>query len=304
MKKMTIAIVLFFLLVSLGFSDLHPGGMVLILEGEFLMGLDEKGIARALEFCQKYRKGCRKSWFTHETPQRVVFLDSFYIDVQEVTAEDFVLFLNKRGNKCQGAPCFYDFGNEGIILKEKDKWVVRKDFRENPATDITWAGADEYCKWKGKRLPTEAQWEKAARGIEGRFFPWGDKWEDSKANFCDRDCPNDWGTKSELINYDDLPTDGQDQSGPVNKFSSGKSPYGLFNMSGNAWEWVSDFYLPTAYSDLPKTNPTGPKTGSAHVLRGGGWNVLPDHLRSTARFREGEGSAKGARGFRCAKEVK
>ena len=275
---------------------------VFIPAGIFLMGTTPEQAEKAVSFCMKHQENCRKSWFTHEMPQREVYLDEYFIDKTEVTFEQFFVFIKQNNNLCRNAPCFKDLGNENVIRKKNGKWFLIEDYRDSPVTDIAWEGANAYCKWVGKRLPTEAEWEKAARGTDGRVFPWGNDWAQGKANFCDRNCPQDWATKNEKQDWDDLPNDDQSKSAMVRAFENGQSPYGVYQMAGNAWEWVSDTYSPDAYTTLTATNPHMMKKGATHVLRGGGWNALPFLLRSAARYRDAPGMAVGARGFRCAKD--
>jgi eukaryotic-like serine/threonine-protein kinase len=168
-----------------------------------------------------------------------VYLDDFYIDRYEVT--------NALYQACVDAGACQPPGQTGSVTR--DSYYGNSQFDNYPVVYIDWESADAYCQWRGMGLPTEAQWEKAARGREGRTYPWGDNIDETYANY-----NNAVGDTTEVGSYE-----------------NGKSPYGVYDMAGNAWEWVADWYSETYYLDTPLTNPTGPTTGKYRVLRGGSW---------------------------------
>ncbi|MBI1930798.1 formylglycine-generating enzyme family protein [Candidatus Poribacteria bacterium] len=238
--------------------------MVYVPAGVFLMGTSEADLERYKQLFPLRPL----SRFDNELPQREVFLDAFYIDQLEVTNRQYKRFLSETGyvpkNYLERPP-----HNEA----------------ELPAAVLEWEDAVAYAKWAGKRLPTEAEWEKAARGTDGRIWPWGNEWDASKLSGND-------GTGLK---------DGYKETAPVGQFPQGASPYGALDMAGNLWEWVADWYDPRYYQHGPNRNPKGPETGDGHVLRGGGWAENLDFTRCASRFGSNPGSL--LRGFRCAMDA-
>jgi len=244
--------------------------MVLIPEGVFTMG---------------YKINNKNEWGdTDEEPVHKVFLKSYYIDRLEVSASQFSNFLNLNLKK---APLYFQTGS-GVTIEKVDRlYSPRVGLNNYPANRVSWYGADAYCRWVNKRLPTEAEWEKSARGIDGRIFPWGDEFPtNDRVTF--RRKFNEIGFKV-LEMVDSMP--------------NGRSPYGVHHMAGNAWEWVSDWYEDIYYEKSPFANPKGPDFGVSKVLRGGNWYYKAYYMRTTYRFNEKPGVFKNWQGFRCAKDL-
>jgi len=218
-----------------------PGEMVRVPAGEFIMGSD--------------------SGEADEKPVHRVYLDEFFIDKYEVTNEQY--------QQCVSAgSCIANYKYDGFTDPQQ------------PVVGVDWNQADTYCRWAGKRLPTEAEWEKAARGTDGRTYPWGEGIDCSRANY--GDCKHG-------------------KTKPVGSYPSGASPYGAMDMAGNVWEWVADWYDKNYYKNSPNRNPTGPGSGSSRVIRGGGWRYDSLGLRSSDRYRSNPGSWGSDDGFRCAR---
>jgi formylglycine-generating enzyme required for sulfatase activity len=219
--------------------------MVGVPAGEFLMGNDEG--------------------YPWEGPVHTVYLDAFYIDKLEVT--------NAQYRQCV---------DQGICKDlEKRTSFDNPAKADHPVINVTWHWAKIYCRWTGKRLPTEAEWEKAARGVDGRMYPWGDEIDCDHAQY--KDCGG------ETI--------------PVGSLPDGASPYGALDMAGNVWEWVIDEWQEDYYLVSPKENPQGPKNpkniSEIHVFRGGSWSEPGDLVRTTYRTWYEPNAQYYNLGFRC-----
>lgn len=238
-------------------------GMVLIPAGAFWRGCNPDN---------PNPYPCDSLQLERETPYREITLSQFWIDRTEVMQQDYALCVASFG--CT-VPAPVPDGLEGAAGYDPDNKP------DHPVSNVTWAQARAYCQWRGKRLPTEAEWEKAARGTDGRMFPWGDTAADCTfANWTP--CP-DTGTHA------------------VGSHPTGASPYGVEDMAGNVVEYVNDFYSTTYYADAPATDPQGPASGDARVVRGGGFPYNETALRVAYRATSSSGdSTDYARGFRCA----
>ena len=210
-----------------------------------------------------------------QQPTHVVLLDSFYIDQYEVTNAEYMEYVRDTGYH---AP---------MLLRESNY-----NAPEQPVLDISWFEMQMYCNWAGKRLPTEAEWEKAARGTDGRANPWGDEAIDAagiyRANY------NDFGNRD---------ADGYIWTAPVGSYPQGISPYGAYDMVGNVKEWVFDWYRSAYYDQSPHYNPKGPSSGEIKVIRGGSWFDFPTFVSGTYRSQLNPELPDGDIGGRCAASV-
>ena len=230
-----------------------PVEMRKIASGEFIMGSNkEEGRA-------------------DERPQRKVYLDSYEIDSHEVSNKRYINFIRYTGRDDPTNPY-----SKSLLSDETEASNL-------PVVQVTWYDAVDYCRWAGKYLPSEAQWEKAARGEKGLVFPWGSKEPTHQlANY-----QKDW--------------DGLHTLWPVSEKIESSSPYGVKGMSGNVREWVKDWYSPDYYKISPSSNPQGPEVGILKVIKGGSWHSFKADIRSASRGKGGFALKTDGIGFRCAK---
>lgn len=250
----------------------------------FIYFMDEMGVEMAFVPAGKFIMGGGQS--EDELPIHIVFLDAYYIDKYEVT--------NELYKKCVDAGVCEPPINTGSLTH--DFYFENSQFANYPVISMTWYQAKTYCAWRGGNLPTEAQWEKAARGTEGNIYPWGDDFYGNYANFCDKNCPYTGG--------DVIFDDGNTENAPVGSYPLGVSPFGLYDIEGNAMEWTADWYGSNYYSTLNEnvSNPSGPSTGTERVLRGGGWDDPEVNLRTYRRFMlDPTANDNVIIGFRCAR---
>ena len=267
-------------------ESLIPGDMVYVAHGPSVMGIDKE--QPAMDSGKKltpYERRINTPWsaeaLNDETPAHMVMLDSYLIDKYEVSNREYGDFLRAKGHP---APAYWD--------------DPRLNKPGHPVVGVNWYDAKAYCEYRGKRLPTEAEWEKAARGPKATLYPWGNEFDPAKANF---------GKNHEATT-------------PVDAYPEGVSYYGAFNMAGNAFEWVSDWYDPRYYGRFETSvNPTGPAqplwmggtgtyvdrltVGEKRVIRGGSWIAPEGTIRATHRFwnHPMNNSYGVGLGFRCAK---
>jgi formylglycine-generating enzyme required for sulfatase activity len=221
---------------------------ILIPAGTFIMGDDE------------------------ESPRRERYVDAFYIDQNEVTTAQYAVFLKETGS-----------------LRPPDDWesVSLTEDGRLPVAGVDWNDADAYCRWAGKRLPTEAEWEKAARGDDGRTYPWGNV-----------------SPTVENANYENTSPEAYNGGlSPVGSHRRGDSPYGVSDLSGNVSEWVNDWHA-ESFSASEVRNPKGPSSGEKKVLRGGGRFDPGYRMIATKRYHAEPSTRSGDIGFRCARDAR
>jgi len=222
---------------------------IYIPSGSFLMGTTEDSEFKPQE----------------EMPQHNVYLDGFWIDKVPVTIAQY--------KQCVASgKCF------AIVTQSIFPEYNNPDYAEHPMTYVNWDSASIYCAWVGGQIPTEAQWEKAARGTDGRLYPWGNEPPDAS-----------------LLNFNNIFR----STTIVGSFMKGASPYGVLDMAGNVREWVLDWYGDTYYKDSPLVNPGGPDGGIKKVLKGGAWDDPWIYVRSASRLTHVPDSPGNNRGFRC-----
>ncbi|MGA6829110.1 formylglycine-generating enzyme family protein [Nitrospira sp. NS4] len=292
---MAAQVFLLILLLAIGrspsaISSELPAAMALIPAGEFTMGTPEGS-----------------DGLTDEHPERRVFVGGFFLDRFEVTNEAYLRFVQATGHRMpENAQPSATLWAHGVPLPQ---------VKAHPVVNVSWEDAVAYCRWAGKRLPTEAEWEKAARGTDGRRYPWGNDWDFTKANSAsywagrtiDFHSGADWdafwvkgdgarlakekGVKGEILTL------------PVGSFPSGISPYGIHDLAGNAAEWVQDWYDPNYYRSAPLNDPPGPGRGAIKAMRGGSWLKPAVSLRTTDRDWGPMDSRPSGTGFRCARDA-
>jgi len=249
-------------------ADTGDNEMVLVPAGEFSMG--GKAADELAECLEKFHSECQLSWFMDEEPVHEVYLDAFYIDIYEVT--------NALYKACE------DQGvcdpPQSTISNTRLSYYGNSEFDNYPVIQVNWEQAKTYCEWRGSRLPTEAEWEKAARGTDGRMYPWGGELDETFANF-------HWHISDTTA---------------VGSYEKGKSPYGVYDMAGNVWEWVNSLNKPypyTANDGRESLSGSGPR-----IMRGGGWGQEGGNSVSTSyRFAYDPTNINIDLGFRCARDA-
>jgi iron(II)-dependent oxidoreductase len=252
------------------------------------MGTSREEITDLVEACVQLgreRLTCRTA-FERESPRRTVTLDGFYVDRFEVTRGQFERFVAASGHRTTA-----ENDGGGWVPRPGEGWVkVRgatwktpgggngEHSAGAPVAQVSWYDAQAYCRWAGKRLPTEAEWEKAARGTDGRKYPWGDEWAAAKVKSPSATGPTAVGSHPDAV-----------------------SPYGVHDLAGNVWEWVADWFDGDAYKRAADQNPAGPSTGLFKTLRGGSWTETALALRAAYRQPAPPDTRNAYLGFRCAK---
>lgn len=238
-------------------------GMVLIPAGPFTMG--------------------RNDGPDEEKPAHRVFLPAYYIDRNLVTWADYLPFIQEKGPAGPQGEMYLDTDDpDAKIVLQGDTWVIEKGFDKFPASEMAWSGALDYCRWRRKRLPTEAQWEKAARGTDSRLYPWGNQ-----------------KPSAEYLLLGDF----RGQTAPVGSYPKGASPYGVNDMAGQVWEWTASLAMPYPYK--PRDGRESLSAVDARVARGGNSASAPDGMTATSRevvMPGRQATGHGYLGFRCAAE--
>jgi serine/threonine-protein kinase len=269
--------------------------MVYVPAGEFEMGSSEDQFQEIVDQCVddgNDRENC-EGWYEVEKPQHAVALDAFWIDKYEVTNAQYAAFLNDQGNQEEGGTTWLELESEHSLIEEDDgRFQPKKGYGDHPVVEVSWYGARAYAAWVGARLPTEAEWEYAARGPDSLVYPWGNEFDCTRGNFDDE------------TTYDDYVVpggegcDGFVETAPVGSFPGGESWVGALDMAGNVWEWVADWYAEDFYSRSPDANPTGPTSGVSRVVRGGSWIDLHRRARCASRYWSHPHGRSNHHGFR------
>lgn len=243
-----------------------PKGMILIPASEFIMGADSEETN------------------ANQKPTHQVYLDAFYIDKHEVTNAQFEAFIVDGGyqNRKLWAAAGWNF-----IQKHQIKAPLHHGQNSvsmepgHPVIGVSWYEAHAYATWVGKRLPTEAEWEKAARGTDERIYPWGNEMDFSRFNY--------FPHHEKILE--------------IGSFPGGASPYGVLDMAGSVWEWCADWYREDYYLQSPRKNPQGPDGGEHRALRGGGWDSIRLQLQTFYRYYDKADRRAYNIGFRCVQDA-
>jgi formylglycine-generating enzyme required for sulfatase activity len=275
--------------------------MVYVPGGEFQMGSNEVDVDYALDLCRDYVNeenlaNCQRSLFENERPMHSVTVDSFWIDKTEITNAQFAIFLNALVSYgLEWVPWINWEDPNTLIESQGNKFRSKDGYENHPVINVSWYGAVAYCDWAEARLPTEAEWEYAARGPESLRFPWDHSFNGNCLNYCDAKCELEWA--------DSTIDDGYAYTAPIGSYPSGKSWCGALDMAGNVWEWLADWGVENYDDLLSYQEPTQPSYKEARSLRGGSWYDVPNIVRSTTRMTLFPDVMWDTVGFRCAKSV-
>ena len=267
--------------------------------GEFMMGSDEDGIDLALQKCDQYENNnCQRDRFSDESPQHLVYIDALWLMQTEVTNTEYQEFIQANGYLTERYWTLegWRWRNQYSVTSPSLWTDNRYNRADYPVVGVSWYEAVAYANWLSEhsglniRLPSEAEWEKGARGIDSRIYPWGSDWDGGHLNYCDVMCTE--------TQKDESHEDGYRYTAPVGQYVSGVSPYGAYDMAGNVWEWTQDWYRNDYYAVSPALNPRGPSSGEGRVTRGGAWLSYPTFVRTTHRLRYASDYRSPSIGFR------
>jgi len=292
--------------------------MVYVPAGEFLMGSTDADVDFGLALCNGHSPGCghctepddlcRRAWFEVEQPAHTVYLDDFWLDEHEVT--------NSQYQKCVSVGACSP--PEKSSLYTLTSYYDDASYEDYPVIHVRWDQGVTYCRWAGGCLPTEAEWEYAARGVRRAMFPWGDEFPEGKVSVAtgefdpDRFLPSDNHPVASPLNHCDINCwyawrdktidDHFATTAPVGGYPDGASWCGASDLAGNVAEWVYDWYDESYYRDSEYSNPRGPVSGDARVVRGGSWGQVPLYAMSSHRSAKNPADANIYVGFRCARD--
>jgi formylglycine-generating enzyme required for sulfatase activity len=263
--------------------------------GTFDMGTTQQEIALAVNQCVNLERGkCTTEMGADSAPPHRVTVNPFQLEETEVSFAQYAAFLNTLGpnrhrDGCDGQPCATSRAEDknSNILFDGNAYTVPRVVSDLPAVDVTWYGAKAYCQALGRRLPTEAEWEFAARGADGRIYPWGNTWDPALAKTS-------------------IPVSKTPGPAAVYTYPNGQSPFGIFNMGGNVAEWTNDWYSESYYTELASStavDPRGPASGERKAVRGGSWDSKPFFARSVHRQSYPPELGGAWLGFRCAADI-
>ncbi|MBI1725205.1 MAG: SUMF1/EgtB/PvdO family nonheme iron enzyme [Candidatus Tectomicrobia bacterium] len=236
----------------------------------------------------------------NERPERKIRLSAYWIDQTELTASRFARFVEATRHRTTAEKGGWAWVWDETLKNGEGGWRQEKsvswrnpagrgsDWKampEQPVSQVGWPDAEAYCRWAGRRLPTEAEWERAARGDDGRKFSWGNAPDPKRANLKGGE-------------------DGFPGVAPVGRFPQGASPFGALDMAGNVWEWVADWYHPQAYKTMAARDPKGPAKGTRRVVRGAAWGSPLEWATTTNRYDRLPPYRNNKIGFRCAQDAK
>ncbi len=270
-------------------DDPRVSGMVFVLAGPFLMGSTEQEIQAQFESYGGWR-----ALYESEFPLRMVTLDDFYIDQTEVTQAQYKIFVDDTHR-----PLPY-VDREWASLYNWENGTFPEGLAHHPVVLVSWDDANAYCEWAGKSLPTEEEWEKAARGIGGQSYPWGNQWDRTTLNSSSTLAGRELSTIEEWTDWWRDSYNGELRAKvvttrPVGSYPAGASPYGALDMAGNVFEWTEDWF--DSYPGSPYQNPQFGKTYRA--IRGGDWYLDRIYTRAAARLRNPPDHMVPTIGFRC-----